>query len=171
MTTRLDLDSAFFLWARTMHNENSMSRIPHKPIRLLGDLERRVDEVFSELIHGPWRSPSAALPWEPAIDVHESPQEYFILVDLPGVAPAEVTVSIEGQMLVLHGKRASQQWTQSGTTIHTERFQGEFVRRIPLPGAVDRSGLEVSFVHGMLLIRLPKPTAGQHGTSPVASES
>ena len=135
-----------------------MSWLPQKSVRLLGDLERRVDEAFAELIHGPWRGPSATtLGWEPAIDVHESQGEYLVLVDLPGVLPEEVGVYVEGQTLVVHGKRTARQWAKSGAMIYTERFQGEFVRRIPLPSAVEPSGLQVSFAQGLLLIQLPKP--------------
>jgi HSP20 family protein len=148
-----------------------MSRLPQKSVRLPGDLERRVDEAFAELIHGPWRGPSAALGWEPAIDVHERPQEYLVLVDLPGVMPGEVEVHVEGQTLVVHGKRAAQHWAHSGAMIYTERFQGEFVRRIPLPGAVEAAGLQASFTHGLLLIRLPKRAAEAGGSAGVGGHS
>jgi HSP20 family molecular chaperone IbpA len=111
-------------------NEELMSRLPQKSAGLLRDLERRVDEAFAELMHGPWRGPSAAMGWEPAIDVRESPQEYLVLVDLPGVMPGEVNVQVEGRTLVVRGKRTSQQWAQAGAMIYTERLQGEFVRRV-----------------------------------------
>lgn len=140
-----------------------MSWLPPKSVRLFGDLERRVDEVFAELIHGPWRVSSAALNWEPAIDVHETPEEYVILVDLPGVMPNEVRVHFEHQTLVVHGTRTSQQLSRTGTAIYTERFQGEFVRRIPIPGSVDSAHMQVSFVQGLLLVQIPKLTAKNKG--------
>lgn len=142
---------------------------PQQPIRLLGDLERRVDEAFAELIHGPWQGVSATLAGRPAIDVHESRDEYFVLVDLPGVLPTEVHAYVENQTLIVHARRASHEWTKSGTMIYTERLQGEFVRRIALPGAVDPSKMQFSFAHGLLLIQLPKlpvkaieTTSGRH---------
>jgi HSP20 family protein len=100
--------------------------------------------------------PSTEFNWGPAIEVRESPHEYLVLVDLPGVLPEEVRVSVEGQTLVVQGTRTSHQWTQAGAMIFTERFQGEFVRRIPLPNAVDPSGLQLQFEQGLLFIRLPK---------------
>jgi HSP20 family protein len=136
-----------------------MYRLPQKPIRLRRDLDRRVDEVFVELIHSPWRGPSTAFDWEPAIDVCESPQEYLVLVELPGVMPGEVHVQVDGQTLVIHGTRTSQQWSQAGAMIYSERFHGDFMRRIPLPGAVEGSGLKVTFSQGLVLIRLPKRQA------------
>jgi HSP20 family protein len=101
--------------------------------------------------------PSADFNSGPAIEVRESPQEYLVLVDLPGVLPEEVHVSVEGQTLLVQGRRTSRQWTQAGAMIFTERFQGEFVRRVPLPSAVDQSGLQLHFEQGLLFIRLPKP--------------
>jgi HSP20 family protein len=153
-TTKRPLDNTLSISCFRMHNR--MSQFPLKSIRLLGDIERRVDEVFAELIHGPWRSPSAVLGWEPAVDIHETGNEYTVLVDLPGVGPGEVNVSIEDQTLVVHGTRSSQKWAESGAMIYTERFQGEFVRRIPLPGPVDPAGLDVRSSQGLLLIQLPK---------------
>lgn len=136
-----------------------MSRLPHKPIRLLSDLERRVDEAFSALIHGPWNASSLGN-WEPAIDLSEGKDEYLVVIDLPGVTPEEVKVTVEGQVLIVHGRRTSQQWTQTGATIYAERFEGEFVRRIPLPDAVDHSRVETQFAQGLLFIRLPKRRSG-----------
>jgi HSP20 family protein len=133
-----------------------MSQFPLKSIRLLGDLERRVDEVFAELIHGPWRGPSAVLGWEPTVDIHETGNQYTVLVDLPGVVPGEVNVSIEDQTVIVHGTRSSEHWGKSDAMIYTERFRGEFVRRIPLQGPVDPAGLDVSSSHGLLLIQIPK---------------
>jgi HSP20 family molecular chaperone IbpA len=77
--------------------------------------------------------------------------------------PGEVRVHVEDQTLVVHGRRVSQQLTKAGAVIYTERFQGEFVRRIPLPGDVDPAGLKVSFAQGLLIIQLPKPRAKTQG--------
>jgi HSP20 family molecular chaperone IbpA len=51
--------------------------------------------------------------------------------------------------------------------IHTERLQGEFVRRIPLPAAAEPSGLHVNFARGLLLIQIPKlsPVGKRTGVS------
>jgi HSP20 family protein len=137
-----------------------MFRLPQKSVRLLGDLERRVDAAFAELIHAPWRSSPGVLSFEPAIELRESEHEYLVVVDLPGVMPDEVRVEAEERTLVLRGTRTSEQWAQADTMVYTERLQGEFVRRIPLPAAVVPSGLQVTFAQGLLLVRLPKrPTA------------
>ena len=134
-------------------------RLPPKPVSLLRNLERCVDEAFAELIHGPWRSSPLAAGWQPAIEVRETSGEYLVLVDVPGLSPEEVNVYVEDQTLVIHGKQTSQWRGQAGAMIYTERVQGEFVRRIPLPGAVERSLLRSSFAQGLLLVRLPKRRA------------
>jgi len=130
-----------------------------KPVKLLRSLERCVDEAFAELIHGPWRSLPSAAGWQPAIEVRETSEEYLVLVDLPGVTPEEVNVYVENQTVVVHGKRSSQRRGQAGAMIYTERTEGEFVRRIPLPSVVEGSLLQASFAEGLLFVRLPKQRA------------
>jgi HSP20 family protein len=109
------------------------------------------------LIHTPWRS--AAVGWQPAIEVRETSGEYLVFVDLPGMLPEEVSVHVEDRTLVVRGKQTSQRRGRAGAMIYTERAEGEFVRRIPLPGEVEGSSLQISFAQGLLLVRLPKGRA------------
>jgi HSP20 family protein len=88
--------------------------------------------------------------------VHETRDDYVVLVDLPGVMPTEVHVYVEDKTLVVHGRRTSQEWTKLGEVIYAERFQGDFVRRIPLPGAVNPTQLKFSFKQGLLQIQISK---------------
>ena len=69
---------------------------PIRPLRLSLDLDRRIDQVFSELIHEPWGCDFGAAAWQPAVDVYETGDAYLIEVDIPGVPPENVEVQVDG---------------------------------------------------------------------------
>ena len=71
--------------------------------------------------------------WAPPIDVHESGDDLWIFVALPGVPQERTQVSIDGQTLIIHGERPLPH-TAPGATIHRlEIPYGHFERTISLP--------------------------------------
>lgn len=71
--------------------------------------------------------------WAPPIDVHESGDDLWIFVALPGVPQERTQVSIDGQTLIIHGERPLPH-TAPGATIHRlEIPYGYFERKISLP--------------------------------------
>jgi HSP20 family molecular chaperone IbpA len=78
--------------------------------------------------------PEAGRPtWEAPIDVFESGDELSIVVALPGVAPDAVEVTLDGESLVVNGRRP---WPAEAAGARIHRLEipwGRFVRRIPLP--------------------------------------
>jgi HSP20 family molecular chaperone IbpA len=72
------------------------------------------------------------------------------------VAPADVDVRVEGQWLVVFGRRQVESSLQIGRTVHVEREQGEFCRRLRLEHPVDSARMESHWERGLLIVRLPK---------------
>jgi HSP20 family protein len=127
-----------------------------KSIPISFDLEKQVDALFSELVDRPWGKPPAHRLWEPEIDLYETADCYLIAVDLPGVPPAGVAVTIEDRQLIISGARRTASITQSAHGIRLERRQGSFLRRVLLPSRVDGEKIEQWFAEGILHIKLPK---------------
>jgi|SRR5579872_2815871 len=131
---------------------------PMRPVRLSLDLDRRIDQVFTELIHQPWGREFSAAAWQPAIDVYETGDSYLIELDIPGVPPENVEVRVDGRRVVIQGTRETVTWSRSqgGTNVHIERQHGHFCRTLELDHPVNSEGLETQFDHGTLRARLPK---------------
>jgi HSP20 family protein len=134
-----------------------MDFLPLRPLRLSLDLDRRIEEAFEELIHEPWGRELGPA-WQPAVDVRETEDAYLIEADLPGVAPEQVEVRVDGRRLTIRGSRHSLTWCreESSKTILIERQRGQFLRTLDLEHAVDPEKLETHFEHGILQARLPK---------------
>jgi HSP20 family protein len=141
----------------TIPEDRPMPEFPSfKPLRLALDLERRIEEAFSKLIHEPWGKALASRLWQPAIDVYETDDAYFIEADLPGVAPNSVEIRLEGDRLSICGRRQSMAWAQSGRMLRLERASGEFCRVLELEHPVDCDRIEKQYEQGIFRARLPK---------------
>jgi HSP20 family protein len=131
---------------------------PLRPLRLSLDLDRRIEQAFTELIHEPWGREFGATAWQPAIDVYETAEAYLIELDIPGVAPEGVEVHLDGRRLTIRGTRDTVTWSRSelGRTVLVERQHGHFCRTLDLDNPVDIDRIETQVEKGILRARLPK---------------
>lgn len=94
--------------------------------------------------------------WIPAIDLMETPNEVLVFVDLPGIDPKSVDVTLAGNMLTLRGEKTSLS-AEEGRVLHVrERMRGPFLRSIPMPAPVNADDVTAEAEHGTLRIRLAK---------------
>lgn len=132
--------------------------MPRTPLRLCIDLDREIEAAFASLIHQPWGRPDVPRGWQPAVDLYETDEAYFLEADLPGVSRDDIELRVEDSRVLLRGHRRSVRVSQSERGVRIERAQGEFERAITLAHPVDPERVEVSCEQGILRIRLPKRT-------------
>lgn len=94
--------------------------------------------------------------WFPPLDVLETSDRLEVYVDLPGIDPDSVDLSIEDDTLVLSGNRPSPAAQTDARWFRFERHAGTFRRSLKLPVPVDVDAVEASSEHGQLRIVLPK---------------
>jgi HSP20 family protein len=92
--------------------------------------------------------------WEPPIDVLETEREVLILIALPGVDPDEVEAVIEGDALVVSGRRVLPAELRNARIHRLELPQGRFERRIALP--LGRYTITRFAAYGCVGLRLAK---------------
>src|SRR5512139_3183024 len=93
-------------------------------------------------------------PWTPVADVYETPESVHVLLELPGVAPSEVDVRVEGEEMVISGEV---RMDRPGDQFHrVERTYGRFSRRFPLPSGIDRGSVRASFRQGVLFVEMAR---------------
>jgi HSP20 family molecular chaperone IbpA len=91
--------------------------------------------------------------WFPAVDVTEAEEEYLVEVDLPGLKPEEIKLSVDNDALSISGERLPLH--HGGRRLRVERPSGAFVRRLPLPQ--DACGeIYATLGNGLLELRVPR---------------
>lgn len=117
-----------------------------------GALRREMDDLFDRFgTFGPATARSAF----PALNLYETPEAYVLTAEVPGVAPEDLDISLEGSTVTLRGERKAIH--EAEASVHrSERSIGSFQRAIDLPLAIDGEKVEAVHRHGVLTLRLPK---------------
>ena len=97
--------------------------------------------------------------WAAPLDVAADGDDFVVRASLPGVAPDNIHVSIEDNVLTIRGETASQFEAAEGSYLMRERRSGSFHRSLRLPDTVDQDKAEPRYEHGVLTITLPKAGA------------
>jgi HSP20 family protein len=124
---------------------------------LMPRLQEEINRLFG--IANQSDSSSATATWVPAVDIHEYADRFELYVDLPGVDPSQVELTLEGGVLTLTGQRSQQSKNKGDDEPQyqrTERGQGYFFRRFVLPDTVDSDKVNAAGKNGVLTVRIPK---------------
>jgi HSP20 family protein len=127
------------------------------PWSLMPRLQDEINRLFGNVNQSD--SSSATATWVPAVDVLEYGDRFEFYVDVPGVDPAKVELTLEGGVLTLSGQRAANGAPRNGEEPNyqrTERGQGYFYRRFVLPDTVDSEKVNASGKDGVLTVTVPK---------------
>jgi len=103
-------------------------------------------------------SSSATAMWVPLVDIHEYANRFELHVDLPGVDPGTVNLTLDGGILTLSGDRPLPA-RKDGEEVQgrrVERGYGQFHRRFVLPDTVDSEKVNATGNHGVLTVTIPK---------------
>lgn len=110
---------------------------------------------FENLFEDFWSVP-AARAWVPALDFAETADAYVVHVEVPGVDPKEVEISIEDGRLEITGEKSVESKDEKQGWFRLERRHGSFHRVVELPGAIDTDQVKAESRNGVLTITLPK---------------
>ncbi len=114
------------------------------------------DDSSTELDSALSQSSAWSVDWSPAIDIKDDANQYIIHADVPGVAPENIQVSLDNNILTIKGEKASVQKADKENFLRVERAQGTFMRRFSLPETVDGKNIKARSQHGVLEITIPK---------------
>ena len=131
-----------------------------QPLHPLGQLRREMDRLFSGVLgDGPELSWPAPFRGQAAANLWESPDAFHLEMELPGVKPEQLDVSVVNDELTIKVDRpnAGKDAEKEEVTYHRrERPAGSFTRTIRLPADVDAAKVEAELQQGVLTLRLPK---------------
>ncbi|MBU2677122.1 MAG: Hsp20/alpha crystallin family protein [Gammaproteobacteria bacterium] len=138
-----------------------MPLIGYEPWLGAQQLQDDINHLFSN-----WKtndSSGVTADWVPSVDINEYDDKFQLYVDVPGVHPDNVEITLESGVLTITGERFLQAEKAGENVIHrrTERGSGRFYRRFVLPDTVDAENVKAIDRHGVLEILIPKQAKAQ----------
>jgi len=138
----------------------------YRDIDLLRQMETEMQRIADETLRGFFSDiPTPNKFWQPRVDMYETPDGIVVKVEVAGVDPERLDVSLssDDRVLTIAGERGEEDRERMDRIrcYQLEIYFGPFVRQIVLPGDVriDRDAIEASYRDGFLVVNLPKKTA------------
>ena len=132
-------------------------------------MRRELDALFGDLPGGGGRTTGGA--FSPPVDVYyvADPPRAVVHVELAGIRPAELDLTVRGRELILAGVRRPPGAGEERVYQQLEVQHGAFRRAIALGADVDATAAQASYEDGVLTVELP--IVGPIGirTAPVAA--
>jgi HSP20 family protein len=127
------------------------------PFRDLMSIQNEINRLFGRTYGGSESGAGATGTWVPPLDVFESQDKYVVAVELPGIDPGDVEVSLEDSTMTIKGHREFfYKDAHDEAFRRIERRYGQFTRTLTLPSTADIEKVDASFDKGVLTIEVPK---------------
>ncbi|TWT89424.1 Spore protein SP21 [Stieleria varia] len=137
-----------------------LSRQLHSAPSAIDRMREEFDRALQNLWNGngEWEGATSVGKWEPSVDISETDSTLEVKVDLPGIKPEDIDISVTDDMLTIKGQRQEEKKTEDKERkVHrVERHYGSFYRSIPLPPGTKPDDVVAESDHGVVTITLPK---------------
>lgn len=118
------------------------------------------DEFFGDRDASAWGHPWRALrEFNPAVDIVEKDNAYLVRAEVPGLAPENIDVQVENDVLTLRGERKYENEQETAGYRRVERSYGSFVRSFVLPKGTRLDAIDAEVENGVLTVTIPKAAA------------
>lgn len=95
--------------------------------------------------------------WIPNVDICETTDSVMIRVELPGIEPADIRVSFQGNVLRVQGTKREPAAARRRLSYYClERRYGKFDRQIAIDWIVETARSQASLADGILTIQIPR---------------
>ena len=114
---------------------------------------RELDRITQQLLGpaaGTWSRP-ASLP----MDTYRSGDDYFVVLDLPGVSPDAIDLSVERNVLTVKAERRPVGLPDGVEQQIAERPLGVFSRQLFLGDSLDTDNIQAAYADGVLTLKIP----------------
>jgi HSP20 family protein len=97
--------------------------------------------------------------WNPAADVYRTRDGWFVKIELAGVEPDELEVTVAGDTLRVAGTRRDERLTEAVSYHQLEITYSRFERTIRFPCPIEGAHLVRRYKDGLLLLHLQSSEA------------
>ena len=97
--------------------------------------------------------------WTPSVDICETADEIVVRVELPGIEPGDIRLTLRGNQLRVQGLKREPAAVRKRISYYClERRYGKFDRQITIDWVVDGGGCRASLAAGILTVVIPRIT-------------
>jgi HSP20 family protein len=126
------------------------------PFRDLLAIQDEMNQVFGRALGRTEPGETQVRAWAPALDIAERNDAYVVNVEVPGIKPEQLEITLEDGVLTISGERRFEEETKEAQYHRVERSYGAFRRSITLPTRVMADAIDASFEDGVLQVVVPK---------------
>lgn len=133
-----------------------MNLVTYDPFRELRTLQDELNRVFASTLGRSGETAFGRGAWNPNVDIFENKDQIVLEAELPGISPDDVNISIENNVLTIHGERKFEKKDEGENFHRVERSYGSFTRSFTLPPTVSSDNVAATFENGVLRLELAK---------------
>jgi HSP20 family protein len=111
-----------------------------------------VDRLFQQLWSAQQTGPR---PMAMPMDAYRKDDSFLLQLDLPGVAPESIELTVEENVLTISAERAAPPTSEGVESVIAERTFGTFTRQVVLGKTLDSERIEATYEGGVLTVVIP----------------
>lgn len=117
------------------------------------EMDRLVDRLWDEFPTPFYRRATRDIP---SIDLTETRDNLIVTVEVPGINPEDLDISMTENVLTIKGEMKEDTADEGGDSHWAERRYGSFSRTLELPCRIKTEEVEAEYRKGILTIVMPK---------------
>ena len=121
-------------------------------MKIFDDVEHMMHQAFGNTLNNDYNG----LSYSPRMNVSETPSDYLVMMDLPGVEKKDVEVNLNNGILTVSGERKTSKKSDENNRIWHEGTYGAFSRSFELTSDIVEEKIKAKFNNGVLNITIPK---------------
>ena len=126
------------------------------PFGEFGQLQDRINRVFSESLGHHDEGVATARSWVPPVDIYQKGNHEVVLkAELPDMTREDIDVTVDNGTLTIRGEKKLSDEVKEEQFHRIERRYGAFSRSFSIPPTVDPGRVAAEYKHGVLTVRLP----------------
>jgi HSP20 family molecular chaperone IbpA len=133
------------------------------------DREKQLQKKEAELEKGVERTRAKRV-YTPPVDIIEQKEYIILLADMPGVDENSVKVTLDKDMLTIHGG-VEPEVHKNHRLVISEYGIGDYKRTFALSNEIDREKIKASMKDGVLRLTLPKAATARTRKIPVTGNA
>jgi HSP20 family protein len=124
------------------------------PFLEVARIQSEINRLFENLLD--LNNPTEETGWNPNVDILETTEILVVKIELPGVEPGDLNLSVNSGNLLIEGVKHEPEVRRGARMVQVEQAFGQFRRSIHLGAPVNTRQAEASLSDGLLVVRFPR---------------